>query len=86
MRLSAAFTPATKKITYRYDFGASWHHDITLEKVLDLEVGATYPICVTGRGDFPVECWTDEDDDQEPLPFDKDKVNSRLAQLLRHSN
>jgi hypothetical protein len=79
LRLSGAFTPSIKTITYCYDFGASWYHDITCEKVLDLDVNATYPVCVTGRGDFPLEYWTDEDDDQKPIPFDKDKVNSRLA-------
>ncbi len=81
LRLSGAFTPPIKTITYVYDFGAGWHHDITVEKVLDLDIDATYPLCVTGRGDFPIEYWTDEDDDQQPIPFDKDKVNSRLADL-----
>lgn len=84
LRLSDAFTPSTQKIRYRYDFGASWYHEISCEKVLDLDVGMTYPVCVTGSGDFPIEYWTDEDDDQEPIPFDKDKVNSRLARLARH--
>ncbi len=86
LRLSDAFTPSTQKIRYLYDFGASWYHEISCEKVLDLDVGATYPVCVTGSGDSPIEYWTDEDDDQEPIPFDKDKVNSRLARLARHSN
>lgn len=81
LRLSGAFTPSIRTITYLYDFGASWCHDITCEKVLDLDVNATYPVCVTGRGDFPLEYWTDEDDDSEPTPFDKDKVNSRLADV-----
>jgi Plasmid pRiA4b ORF-3-like protein len=81
LRLSGAFTPAIKTITYLYDFGAGWYHDITCERVLDLDVDATYPVCVTGRGDFPIEYWTDEDDDQEPLPFDQDKINSRLADV-----
>ena len=81
LRLSGAFTPATKTITYLYDFGASWYHDITCEKVLDLDVDSTYPVCVTGRGDFPIEYWTGEDDDQKPIPFDQDKVNSRLADV-----
>jgi hypothetical protein len=49
--------------------------------VLDLEVGAIYPVCITGRGDFPIEYYNDEDDDQEPIPFDKDKVNSRLRTM-----
>ncbi|MGH3815399.1 MAG: plasmid pRiA4b ORF-3 family protein [Pseudonocardiaceae bacterium] len=86
LRLSGTFTPSIKTITYLYDFGASWYHDITYERVLDLEVDATYPVCVTGRGDFPIEYWNDEDDNQEPIPFDKDKVNIRLAELARHSN
>lgn len=81
LRLSGAFTPAIKTITYLYDFGAGWYHDITCERVLDLDVDATYPVCVTGRGDFPIEYWTDEDNDPEPIPFDKDKVNSRLADV-----
>ncbi|MGH4007822.1 MAG: plasmid pRiA4b ORF-3 family protein [Pseudonocardiaceae bacterium] len=83
LRLSGAFTPSVKTITYLYDFGAGWYHDITCEKVLDLDVDSTYPVCVTGRGDFPIEYWTDEDANQEPNPFDKDKVNSRLASV-RH--
>ncbi|MGH3942558.1 MAG: plasmid pRiA4b ORF-3 family protein [Pseudonocardiaceae bacterium] len=78
LRLSGAFTSATKTISYVYDFGASWHHDITREKVLDLDVGATYPVCVTGSGDFPIE-YSGEDDDQESIPFDQDKINDRLA-------
>ncbi|MGH4022942.1 MAG: plasmid pRiA4b ORF-3 family protein [Pseudonocardiaceae bacterium] len=85
LRLSGVFTPATRTITYLYDFGASWYHDITREKVLDLEAGTTYPVCVTGSGDFPIEYWTDEENGQEPIPFDKDKVNSRLARLIRRS-
>ncbi|MGH3873796.1 MAG: plasmid pRiA4b ORF-3 family protein [Pseudonocardiaceae bacterium] len=85
LRLAGAFTPSIKTITYRYDFGAGWCHDITCERVLDLDVGATYPVCVTGKGDFPIEYWTEESD-QEPVPFDQDKVNSRLAELARESN
>jgi Plasmid pRiA4b ORF-3-like protein len=80
LRLSGAFTPLAKTITYLYDFGASWSHDITFEKMLDLDVDATYPVCVTGRGGFPIEYWSDEDDDQQPVPFEKHKVNSRLTE------
>ncbi|MGH3922746.1 MAG: plasmid pRiA4b ORF-3 family protein, partial [Pseudonocardiaceae bacterium] len=80
LRLSGAFTPSTRMITYLYDFGADWYHEVTCEKVFDLDVGATYPICITGSGDFPIEYWTEEDD-QKSLPFDQDKINSRLARL-----
>ncbi|MGH3792471.1 MAG: IS1096 element passenger TnpR family protein [Pseudonocardiaceae bacterium] len=86
LRLSDAFIPSIKTITYLYDFGASWYHDIIFEKVLDLDVGTTYPVCVTGSGDFPIEYWTGEDDDQKPVPFDRDKVNSRLAGLVGESD
>lgn len=86
LRLSGAFTPATKTITYLYDFGASWYHDITREKVLDLEADVTYPVCVTGRGDFPIEYWNEEDEDQKSVPFDKDTINGRLAELARQAN
>ncbi|MGH3721881.1 MAG: plasmid pRiA4b ORF-3 family protein [Pseudonocardiaceae bacterium] len=87
LRLSDAFTPSAKTIAYRYDFGANWDHGITCEKVLDLDVGATYPVCVTGKGDSPIEYWTDEDDDpRETIPFDKDTINSRLAELARDSD
>ncbi|MGH3933200.1 MAG: IS1096 element passenger TnpR family protein, partial [Pseudonocardiaceae bacterium] len=79
LRLSGAFTPSTRTITYLYDFGADWYHEVTCEKVFDLDVGATYPVCVAGRGDFPIEYWTGEDDDQESIPFDKDKISHRLA-------
>ncbi|MGH3914075.1 MAG: plasmid pRiA4b ORF-3 family protein [Pseudonocardiaceae bacterium] len=79
LRLSGAFTPATKTIGYVYDFGTGWRHEVTCEKVLDREVGAIYPVCVAGSGDFPIEYWADEDDGQESIPFDQDKINERLA-------
>ncbi|MGQ0779262.1 MAG: plasmid pRiA4b ORF-3 family protein [Pseudonocardiales bacterium] len=85
-RLSGAFTPTTKTISYLYDFGASWYHDITCEKVLELDVDATYPVCVAGSGDFPIEYWSEEDDDQEAVPFDKDKINNRLGQSADNSD
>lgn len=85
-RLSGAFTPAAKTISYLYDFGASWYHDVTREKVLDLDADATYPVCVAGSGDFPIEYWNEEDDDQESVPFDKNKINNRLAQLTDDSD
>jgi hypothetical protein len=28
-----------------------------------------------------MEYWSDEDDDQQPVPFDKHKVNSRLTDV-----
>lgn len=73
--LAAAFARARKPITYSYDFGDDWRHEITLEKVV--EPVATHPVCVGGRGDVPVE------DSDEPawLAFDQADINAGLARL-----
>ncbi len=42
-------------LTYRYDFGDDWLHDIIVERVLAAEVGVFYPVCVEGEGDCPPE-------------------------------
>jgi hypothetical protein len=43
------------KITYVYDFGAEWRHEIVLEKVLDPDESVTYPRCTGGRRATPPE-------------------------------
>jgi len=43
------------RMRYVYDFGDYWQHDVVVEKVLDAERGARYPICVTGKGHRPPE-------------------------------
>jgi Plasmid pRiA4b ORF-3-like protein len=78
VRLHDVFTGSTKKINYEYDFGASWRHEITLEKVLEREPGRTYPVCVAFASDSPVEYWSEEDP-EEPEPFDLVATNRRLA-------
>ncbi|KHD74879.1 plasmid pRiA4b ORF-3 family protein [Actinoplanes utahensis] len=44
---------ASDKITYIYDFGDDWEHEILVEKVLDREEGAAYPRCTGGRRAAP---------------------------------
>jgi Plasmid pRiA4b ORF-3-like protein len=39
LRLPQAFGPGVRKITYTYDFGAWWKHEITLERQLPRQVG-----------------------------------------------
>lgn len=68
------------KISYTYDLGACWEHEITLEHTLPRDQGQDYPACVAYRGDSPVEYWS-EDDPEEPDPFDLAKVNRNLAAL-----
>ncbi|GAA0529073.1 plasmid pRiA4b ORF-3 family protein [Saccharopolyspora erythraea] len=77
--LATAFARTRKPITYTYDFGDDWRHEITLEKVVEPAPAATDPICVDGRGDAPVEdCG---DDEAAWIAFDKVGINTRLARL-----
>jgi hypothetical protein len=79
VRLRDAFAGGGK-VGYTYDFGASWEHEVTLEKTLAREAGRKYPVCVAFRADSPVEYWSgDEEDVAEPEPFDLAKVNKRLS-------
>ena len=51
--LSEIFTKEKQKFTYIYDFGDSWEHTITLEKILpDI---AMYPMLLDGKGKCPME-------------------------------
>jgi len=43
------------KITYIYDFGDDWKHEIVLEKILPLDENLHYPICTGGRRAAPLE-------------------------------
>jgi hypothetical protein len=70
--------PAGGTVTYTYDLGACWEHEITLERTLPLDHGQDYPVCVEFRGDSPVEYWS-EDDPAAPEPFGLAEVNRKLA-------
>lgn len=43
------------KFRYEYDFGDGWEHTILVEKILQAEKGARYPICLTGKRACPPE-------------------------------
>ena len=48
--------PGTK-LTYLYDFGDDWHHDIEVIAVRQHEDGMEYPFCVDGaRAGPPEDC------------------------------
>ena len=80
IRVLAALNAGGGKITYEYDFGASWIHEIALQKKAPREPGAGYPFCVKYSGDSPVEYPDyDSDEEQQPEPFDLEAVNRRLA-------
>ncbi len=79
MRLRDA-TAGGAKIGYEYDFGASWMHEITLQKTVELDPDGIYPVCVAFKGDSPVE-YQNPDEPEEPEPFSLTEVNRRLAAL-----
>ena len=76
-RINRALPSPRSKITYIYDLGDYWKHEIVLEKIHD-EI--TCPVCVGGRGDNPIEHYNPEYP-EDPVPFDQDTVNKRLARL-----
>jgi hypothetical protein len=82
MRVLAALNAGGGKIGYEYDFGASWIHEIALQKKVPREPDFSYPFCVKYSGDSPVEYPDyDSEEDQQPESFDVEAVNRRLAAL-----
>jgi len=43
------------KSGYVYDFGDYWEHEILVEKILPVETGTHYPVCITGKRACPPE-------------------------------
>jgi len=64
-----------------YDFGADWVHEITRQKMITLDPGQDYPVCVASGGNSPVE-YPSGDEPEEPEPFDQAAVNTALAGIL----
>jgi hypothetical protein len=53
--LAQVLPTARSKITYVYDFGDDWRHEILVEKVLDPDDAVTYPRGTGGRRATPPE-------------------------------
>ncbi len=43
------------KFSYEYDFGDSWMHQITVEKIFPRDPNVLYPRCIGGRRECPPE-------------------------------
>lgn len=54
VKLKDIFKSEKQKYVYVYDFGDSWEHDITLEKIVKDE-NLNIPLCITGKGQCPPE-------------------------------
>ncbi|MBF8192480.1 plasmid pRiA4b ORF-3 family protein [Nonomuraea sp. K274] len=78
-RLNRALPAPRSALRYTYDLGDCWEHEILLEKILTEEIAV--PICVDGHGDNPIEDYN-PDYPEEPVPFDRDAINERLARLV----
>jgi hypothetical protein len=44
-----------RRISYEYDFGDSWEHELVIEERTTAADGALYPACVAGEGACPPE-------------------------------
>ena len=42
-------------MTYEYDFGDSWHHRVTLQKILPYDPAVRLPACIGGKRRCPPE-------------------------------
>lgn len=55
VRLRQVAAAPKSRFYYEYDFGDSWEHEITVEKVLDADPAVKYPQCLTGKRAGPPE-------------------------------
>jgi hypothetical protein len=55
IRISDLLKTENEKITYEYDFGDGWIHDIILEKMLPPDPEIKYPACIAGARNCPPE-------------------------------
>jgi len=51
--LGEVATAEKARLTYLYDFGDGWDHGILVEKILPVEEGKRYPVCVGGKRACP---------------------------------
>ena len=63
VRVRDALTPGGN-ISYTYDLGTCWEHEITLEQTFPADRGQDYPICVACKGDSPGEYWSEDDPEE----------------------
>ena len=55
VRLGDLGLRTAERFLHEYDFGDGWQHDIRVERILPLEPGRCYPVCIGGRRAVPPE-------------------------------
>lgn len=53
--LEEALSSEIETFSYEYDFGDSWRHEITVEKIIPLDNKIDYPTCLDGKMNCPPE-------------------------------
>ncbi len=54
-KISAHLAAPKDKITYEYDFGDGWEHEVVVKKVLEADPKQHYPVLIEGAGACPPE-------------------------------
>ena len=54
-RLSSLLRQEKEKLSYTYDFGDNWQHEVLLEKILPFKTDLRLPSCLKGRRSCPPE-------------------------------
>lgn len=75
-------------LSYTYDLGDCWQHEITCQKILSGGPSTNHPVCTAGHGESPVEDSTPEHEGAPypTTPFLIDTVNERLSRLFSSSS
>ena len=55
VRIGSLLKTENQRISYEYDFGDSWEHEIVLEKILPYQPEASGPRCIDGSRSCPPE-------------------------------
>lgn len=55
IKLDNLITKIGESLTYEYDFGDGWEHEIKLEKILPADPKAELPRCIAGERNCPPE-------------------------------
>ncbi|MBM2816293.1 MAG: Plasmid pRiA4b ORF-3-like protein [Ignavibacteria bacterium] len=53
--ISKVFNSKGDNITYTYDYGDDWEHEIELDKFIDIDDSIVYPVCTDGENACPPE-------------------------------
>lgn len=75
------FKKEKDRIVYMYDFGDDWEHEVVLEKILEVDSTAHYPICLKAKNDAP-----EEDSRGELIDGDYSLINPDAKEIVEDIN